>query len=144
MAVDLNPSYAQAHYALGMALGTSGRPADAVAPIETAMRLNPHDPYNGQFMTHLAEALLFLHRHDEALDWARQSLRQPNIQWSRWAMLISILGHTGEIEEARQSIDALARLAPDVDVAFVRDYWPISDAASMDYLLEGLAKAGMT
>ncbi len=144
MAVDLNPSYAQAHYALGMALGTSGRPADAVAPIETAMRLSPHDPYIGQFMTHLAEALLFLHRHDEALDWARQSLRQPNIQWSRWAMLISILGHTGEIEEARQSIDALARLAPDVDVAFVRDYWPISDAASMDYLLEGLAKAGMT
>ena len=142
-AVELNPSLAQAHYALGMALGTSGRPEEAVAPIETAMRLSPHDPYIGQFMTHMAEALLFLRRHDEALDWARQSLRQPNIQWSRWAMLISILGHMGEIEEARQSIDALVRIVPDVDLAFVRDYWPISDAASMDYLLEGLAKAGL-
>ncbi len=142
-AVELNPSLAQAHYAVGMALGTSGRPQDAVAPIETALRLSPHDPYIGQFMTHMAEALLFLRRHDEALDWARQSLRQPNNQWSRWAMLISILGHLGETDEARQSFDALERLRPGTDIAFVRDYWPISDAASMDYLLEGLAKAGM-
>jgi tetratricopeptide (TPR) repeat protein len=143
MAVDLNPSYAQAHYALGMALGTSGRPEDALTPIETAMRLSPHDHYLGQFMTHMAEALLFLGRHDEALDWARQSLRQPNIQWSRWAMLISILGHTGEVNEARQSIDALARIMPNSDIAFVRNYWPINHAPSMDYLIEGLAKAGM-
>ena len=142
-AVELNPSSAQAHYALGMALGTSGRPADALAPIETAMRLSPHDPYIGQFMTHMAEALLFLRRHDEALEWARQSLRQPRITWSRWAMLISILGHMGKTEEARQSIESLERVKPDVDVEFVRNYWPISDVASMDYLLDGLRKAGL-
>jgi adenylate cyclase len=142
-AVKLNPSSAQAHYALGMALGTSGRPADALAPIETAMRLSPHDPYIGQFMTHMAEALLFLRRHDEALEWARQSLRQPRIVFSRWAMLISILGHMGKTEEARQSIESLNRVKPDVDVEFVRNYWPISDVASMDYLLEGLTKAGL-
>ncbi len=137
-------SYAQALYALGMALGTSGRPEDALAPIEAAMRLSPHDHYMGQFMTHMAEALLFLHRHDEALDWARQSLRQPNMVWSRWVMLISIQGHMGQIDEACQGIDSLHRLAPDVDLEFVHGFWPISDAASMDYLLEGLAKAGMT
>ncbi len=142
-AVELNPSSAQAHYALGMALGTSGRPADALAPIETAMRLSPHDPYIGQFMTHMASALLFLRRHDEALEWARQSLRQPRITWSRWAMLISILGHMGKTEEARQSIESLERVKPDVDVEFVRNYWPISDVASMDYLLDGLRKAGL-
>jgi adenylate cyclase len=143
-AVELNPSFAQAYYALGFAFAYSGQPEDAIDPMETAMRLSPHDPYIGQFMTHLAGALLFLHRHDQALDWARQSLRQPNIQWSRWAMLISILGQMGETDEARQSIDALERLRPGTDIAFVRDFWPISDAAAMDYLLGGLAKAGMT
>ena len=143
-AVELNPSSAQAHYALGMAFGTSGRPEDALAPIETAMRLSPHDPYMGQFMIHMAEALLFLRRHDEALDWARQAMRQPNVQWSRWAMLISILGHMGEAAEAGQIIESMRRIRPDVDVAFVGEYWPISDRASMDYLLEGLTKAGMT
>ena len=30
-----------------------------------------------------------------------------------------------------------------IDLKFVRGYWPISDAASMEYLLEGLAKAGL-
>ncbi len=54
----------------------------------------------------------------------------------------SILGHMGEADEARQSIHALERIRPGADIAFVRDYWPISDAASMDYLLDGLAKAG--
>ena len=142
-AIELNPSFAQAHYALGMALGTSGQPAQAVGHIETAMRLSPHDAYFGQFLTHIAEAMLFLRRHDEAVDYARQSLRQPNIQWSRWAILAAALGHRGEIDEARQSLDALARLVPEFDLKMVRDYWPISDAASMDYLLEGLAKAGV-
>jgi len=94
-------------------------------------------------MTHMAEALLFLRRHDEALEWARRSLRQPRIVFSRWAMLISILGHMGKTEEARQSIKSLNRVKPDVDVEFVRNNLPISDVASMDYLLEGLTKAGL-
>ena len=52
-AIQLNPSFAQAHYALGMAFGTSGRPEDAIPHVETAMRLSPHDPYLGQFMLRL-------------------------------------------------------------------------------------------
>jgi tetratricopeptide (TPR) repeat protein len=39
-AIELNPSFAQAHYALSMALATGGRPEEALPHIELAMRLS--------------------------------------------------------------------------------------------------------
>ena len=47
------------------------------------------------------------------------------------------------MEEARRSIEALQTLRPDIDLAFTRDYWPIADTNALDYLMEGLRKAGL-
>ena len=143
-ALGLNPSFAQAHYALGFALATSGRPEDAIPHIERAIRLSPHDPYLGQFLAHIASAHLYMHHHEEAVKWARESLRQPNIRWSRWAILISALGHLGRFEEAARAIKELRRLKPDLNMALVEDYWPISHAPSRAHLVAGLRAASMT
>ena len=35
------------------------------------------------------------------------------------------------------------RLNPEVDLALVRDYWPISDTHLLDRLLDGLQKTGL-
>lgn len=142
-AVRLNPSFAWAHYALGMAYGTSGSPEMAVEPIQMAMRLSPHDSYMGQFMVHLGEAYLFMGQHQEALTWAEASLRQPNFRWSRYGLLISTLGHLGRLDEANEAISALRKLKPEVNVTFVGNWWPISDDASREILLDGLRKAGL-
>jgi len=142
-AIELNPSYAQAHFALAMALGTSGQAETAIPHFGTAMRLSPHDPYLGQFMVHMGAAHLFMHRHDTAAEWARKSLRQPNIRWSRWVLLISALGHLGQLEDARQAVRSLHRFRDEVDIAFVKANWPISDATSRAHLVEGLQRAGL-
>jgi adenylate cyclase len=142
-AIDLNPSFAQAHYALGMALGTSGRPDEVIPHVETAMRLSPHDPYLGQFMLRIAESHLFMKRHEEAADWARRSLREPNPVFSRWCILISALGHLGRADESRTAVESFLQFTPDASIAKVRDYWPISDPDSMEHLLDGLRKAGL-
>jgi adenylate cyclase len=142
-AVELNPSYAWAHYALGMAYGTSGSPEKAIVPIEMAMRLSPYDTYLGQFMVHLSEAYLVMGRHEEALAWAERSLREPNFRWSRYAVLISALGHLGRLDEAARAVRALSEFRPDVTVTFAGDWWPISHRPSLDYVLEGLRKAGL-
>ena len=33
---------------------------------------------------------------------------------------------------------------PEIDLAFTRDYWPIADAKALEYLLDGLRKAGLS
>ena len=142
-AIELEPSFAQAHYALGMALGTGGRPQEALPHIELAMRLSPQDPYFGQFLVRRAEAYLFLGRLEEAVELAERSLHEPNIQWSRWAILAAAQAHLGRLEDARRSIEALHALRPDIDLAFTRDYWPIADANALQYLVDGLRTAGL-
>jgi len=143
-AIELNPSFAQAHSALAMALATGGHPEEALPHIELAMRLSPQDPYFGQFLVRRAEACLFSGRVVEAVEAAERSLREPNIQWSRWAILAAAQAHLGRLEEARRSIEALRILRPEIDLAFTRDYWPIADANALEYLLDGLRKAGMS
>jgi len=121
-AIELNPSFAQAHYALSMALATGGRPEEALPHIELAMRLSPQDPYFGQFLVRRAEAYLFLGRLEEAVESAERSLREPNVQWSRWAILAAAQAHLGRPEDARRSIEALraAAASPWVDIDLVR------------------------
>src|SRR5262245_8710100 len=143
-AIELNPSFAQAHYALAMAFATGGHPSEALPHIELAMRLSPQDPYFGQFLVRRAEACFFLGRLEEAVDAAERSLREPNIQWSRWAILAAAQAHLGRLQQARASIEALHQLRPDADYEFVRNYWPIADAKALDYLMDGLQKAGLT
>jgi tetratricopeptide (TPR) repeat protein len=142
-AVELDPSFAQAHYALGMALGTSGHPEDSLPHIDLAMRLSPQDPYFGQFLVRKVEACLFLGRLEEAIESAERSLREPNIQWSRWAILAAAQAHLGRTEEAKRSVEGLRAFRPDIDIGFVREYWPIADAESLNCLVEGLRKAGL-
>ena len=142
-AVELDPSFAQAHYALGMALATGGHPEDSLPHIDLAMRLSPQDPYFGQFLVRKAEACLFLGRLEEAIESAERSLREPNIQWSRWAILAAAQAHLGRMEDAKRSIEGLRTLRPDIDLAFTRDYWPIADIEALNFLVDGLRKAGL-
>ena len=142
-AIEFNPSYAWAHFALGMAYATSGRPEDAIEPIEAAMRLSPHDPFLGQFMVHLGSAYLFMGQPERAREWAERSLSEPNIQWSRHALLISALGHLDYQDAARRAISDLLAFRPEITVGAVGAWWPIGDDRSRDCLLDGLRKAGL-
>jgi adenylate cyclase len=58
--------------------------------------------------------------------------------------LAAAQAHLGRLEEARRSIEALRILRPEIDLAFTPDYWPIADANALEYLLDGLRKAGLS
>jgi hypothetical protein len=57
--------------------------------------------------------------------------------------LAAAQAHLGRVQEARDSVHALHALRPDVDYEFIRNYWPIADAKAVDYLMDGLEKAGL-
>jgi adenylate cyclase len=128
-ATGLNASYAHAHYSLGWTQIWGMRPEEGIPHIEAAMRLS--------------EAYLFRRRAEEAVDWARQSLRQPNMQTSRWVLFAASLAHAGRGDEARQAIESLRQLNPMYGIGAARDIWRITDLETLDYLLDGLRLAGL-
>jgi adenylate cyclase len=144
VALEINPNFAPASFALGNTLSTSGRAEEGIALLHNAMRLSPRDPQIGQMMIRLSDAHLFLKQYDEALIWARRSLQQPNIQPSRWVTLISVLGHLGRLNEVAPALGALNQLHPNYPAAdFVRERYPIIDETYRQSLLTGLKKAGL-
>jgi hypothetical protein len=50
----------------------------------------------GSFLVRMADAYLFMGNYEEAI----KALQQPNFQWSRYAVLLSALGHLGRQAEA--------------------------------------------
>ena len=142
-ALELNPSHALAHYGLGAARTFSGMAADAIASLESAIRLSPHDPLMGSFLVRMADAHLLVRKYEAAVDWARKALRQPNFQWSRYAVLVSALGHLGRIDEAKRALADLRERRPDFSFKFVRDNHLYTDADDFEHYLDGLRLAGV-
>ena len=94
-------------------------------------------------MVHIGSAYLFMGEAERAREWAERALGEPNIQWSRYALLISALGHLGDTEAARPAITDLLALRPEITVGAVGDWWPIAEDAARECLLAGLRKAGL-
>ena len=142
-ALELNPSYSQAYLAIGMSYAYSGRPEEAIEPLDTGMRLSPHDEYMGPFMARMAEAYLFLRDHEKAAEWGRRAALQPNLPWPGYASLVSILGHLGLTEELATAIPELEKRAPKTDLTFIRKQLPITHESDLDHFIDGLRKAGL-
>ena len=157
-AVELNPSFAWAHYGLGAARVLSGSAGEALPHLERAVRLSPRDTNMGSFLLRTADAYLFLRRYEDAVACARRAIREPLFQWSRHAVLLSALGHLGRFEEAREALDTLLRKRPDFSVEMVRRNHLYTDRVELEFvaepqlfvdqnefahLLDGLRKAGV-
>jgi len=142
-ALELNPSLALAHYGLGATLVFSGRAEEGIPHLTAAIRLSPHDPNMGSFLVRLADAAYFLKRYEEAAEWARRALQQPNFQWSRYTVLIAALAQLGRLDEARNCIQQLQVKRPNTSIAFVRETHLFGDTASFAHYLDGLRMAGL-
>jgi TolB-like protein/cytochrome c-type biogenesis protein CcmH/NrfG len=144
IALELNPSLAWAHYGVGAALVFSGRAREAFPFLKAAIKLSPRDPNMGSFLVRMADAYLFMRNYDETIAWAKKALRQQGFQWSRYAVLVSALGHLGRLEEANRALQELRTRRSDFSTDFVQATHLIADADDMSQYLEGLRKAGVT
>ncbi len=142
-ALELNPSLALAHYGLGAAMVFSGRARESFRHLETAIRLSPHDPNMGSCLVRSADAKYLMADYESAVEWALKALRQPNFQWSRYAVLLAALGQLGRDDEAQRYLAELLRQRPDFSVSFVRETHLFSDPGDFDHYLDGLRKAGV-
>jgi adenylate cyclase len=144
-AVALNPNASLAHYGRGFARTLIGRAEDALESFDEALRLSPRDPLAFGMMTMRSLALILLHRHEEAVDWARRSQRQPNAAGVVWvyAHEAAALGLLGQIDEARAAFARVRAIHPGFSATFIDLVIPFKNAADRDHYIGGLRQVGL-
>ena len=144
VAIAYNPSFAHSHHGLGTALTFCGHWDQAIESYDRAIRLSPHDPLLWLFLAGKALTLLPAKRLDQAEDYARQSVRQPTAPVTAYFIFAATLGQLGKEDEARKAMADVLRMKPDISREYLAQVLPFRNPADVEYLIEGLHKAGMT
>ena len=145
MAIDLNPSFADAYFGLGFTLTLFGKPREALANIDTAMRLSPYDPLAFGMLSIRSLAHTLLGQYEEAAKSAKECLRLPRlVEFWPQALLAAALGQLGEVKSAKSALAAALRLNSDFSIEFVKRVMPTKERDGVALFLEGLRKAGLS
>ncbi|MBK6863319.1 MAG: tetratricopeptide repeat protein [Ideonella sp.] len=111
-ALEIDPSNAQAHVALGATYGQMGRTEQAVDRMRYGMRISPRDRRLGFWGWALGILLLKLGRPDDALYEVRTSTgRDPRLHLSR-ILEAAVLMALAREPEARAALAAARRIRP--------------------------------
>ena len=114
-ALAVNPNYASALGTLGLVDIYSGNPEAAIPMAEQAMRLDPG--FVHQTLHFLGTAYLVAGKYETAAATFRERIRlSPKTDLSR-GLLVSALGHLGEIEEAQRVWAEVKEISPDYSFA---------------------------
>ncbi len=143
-AIELNPSFAQSHHGLGMALTLASRLDEAKEALAMAERLSPRDPILWASTVVHALACILSRDYEEALHWARKTIQNPRSKgyWPH-SVLAAAQANLGQIEEARSAVAAALEAMPDLTLAYLEKTLPTKEPGGLDPYLEGLRKAGL-
>lgn len=147
-ALDLDPSFAQGHFALAQALGMRQECDEALREINEAFRLSPRDPHVWTFFNARAFAHLLAGDLDLAEADQRAALRQPNVTFWPAMVLVAILGRQRKMAEAQEAISLLYRFRPDFTCRDARREFyfgdlPYTRPDFIDRFLDDLREAGL-
>ena len=144
IAIGLNSNDPHGHHSLGWALYW-GR-ADAEGSLEhfnTALRLNPRDPFRWITLVMKGAALRFLKRYDEAIEWGRAACQYPEGEFIPHLHLAASFGQAGRLDEARAEITKALELRPDLTITFMGRRYATLHPAMGNPFFDGLRKAGL-
>jgi len=136
-ALDLNPFDADSIAQMGFLLTMRGRPVEALAWVDRAVRINPIHP--DWYHSDRGIALYAASEYAEALaTLSKVPLKTP---W-QMARLASCHAQLGQMEEARRLMDEVRRMAPDLSpVDIATRFLVYEHAADAEHVAEGFAKA---
>jgi len=142
-AIALNPNFALAFGLRALVLVFLNRPDEAILAAQHAMRLSPRDPLTFLFIQAHAFAHLAAGRYEAGMPWADEALRRngglPALRFK-----VSLCGHLGRLDEAKEYLRRLRELHPEPTVASVmRDVSRGVAPKIVARMAEGLRKAGV-
>jgi len=145
-AAELNPNNVSALGFRGAALVMLGRPDEALAQIDQAIRLSPRDPQLAVWQMFGGVAHLHMGHDRAAVEWLTRSVKAYPLSPFGRLFLASALGASGRISEACEQMAQLQQMRPGFTMSRFRAVEP-SDAAAFraqrERVYEGLRRAGM-
>ncbi len=112
-AVQFNPNSVSAHFALATIYYFANRSAEALEPIDSAMRLSPKDPRHFTHL-HVKGAILGeVGRLQEGLKLLRQAVSMPHGDYRSALLLARYAAEAGLVEEAKRAAGRVLELKPD-------------------------------
>ena len=147
-AIALDRNHAAAYVGRARNLVGIGRAADALAPVEKAIRLSPRDPELYVWYFVLCHANTHLARDAQAIDWCLKSIATGKTFWFAYVDLASAYAWSGQNAEAAAAVAELLKLRPGYTVQkLAEEGLAFSDNPTFrkEYqrLLEGARKAGL-
>jgi TolB-like protein/tetratricopeptide (TPR) repeat protein len=142
-AIVLNPNYASAFTLRALVLVFLNRPDEAILAAQEALRLTPRSCVDVFSIQAQAFAHLAAGRYEAGLPFADQALREngglPALRFK-----LSLCGHLGRLDEAKEGLRRLHELHPEPTVASVmRDVSKGVAPEIVARMAEGLRKAGV-
>ncbi len=140
-AVELNPNNADAHGFLATSLNFVGRPEESLSAIQTAKRLNPHQP---SWYIHVeGRSYFMLERYDDAIrNEEGVTAISPGFTMGV-AILAASYAALGRMEEARAAVDKILGIAPGFTLAYVPRAAPYKNPEDLEIFLKWLREAGL-
>jgi adenylate cyclase len=142
-AVELNPSLATAYFYIGNFLALAGRSEEAIANLEKGMRLSPRDPALFGFLSGVAWAHFAAGRYEDAVDWARRSLKQRSDWIDGLQALAASYAQLERMAEARAAAEEIRRLYPEFSLSTLAPFMKVASPEFTRRSLDGLRKAGL-
>ena len=143
-AIELNPSFSQAHHGLGMVLTLAGRLDEARAAEEQVERLSPRDPILWATTVTHALADVLAGDTEAALAWVQKTMRLPRAAgyWPH-AVNAAALVQAGKIDEARDAVQTALVELPKLSIGYLAHNLPTKHPGGLDRYLDALRAAGL-
>ncbi|SMX30473.1 Transcriptional activator CadC [Pelagimonas phthalicica] len=143
LALETNPSDANARALRGMLLAFQDRGDEGVPDTERALRLAPLDPHRFFYLAMAAGAWLTPGNFEKAEEYARASLRLNRTHLSSLRMLAVAQQKSGKYEAARETVADLMRLQPGLRVNSWLKSSPSADFETGRRFAQALRDAGV-
>ena len=141
-AVLARPSCDLSYAAKGYILNYLGRPADAIALANLAIRLAPVHPLPFYHVV-LAGALYSSGRYEEAITAAKEALRYDNEYLDALLILVGAHAAANQMEDAATTASAIRRVQPDFTLEKFAQTQPYKHPETLEQLLLTLSQAGL-
>jgi TolB-like protein/class 3 adenylate cyclase len=147
-AVALDRNLTSAHVGRARTLIVAGRAAEAVAPVERAIRLSPRDPDLYLWYYVLCHAHTHLARDTATIEWCLRSVTTGKMFWHAWADLASAYAWRGQTADAAAAVAEILKLRPGLTVQqMAEEAFANWDNATFrkeyERILEGVRRAGL-
>ena len=140
-AISLAPNNAHNLGEVSMVLNKTGNPQRALELQKRAMRACPM--YRPGFLRGLGLSYYLLGQLDSAISAFKKSIARESEYLSAHTNLASIFGELGKLEEAKEPVREILRLAPDFSIKAYMKGLSFSDPEILARMEEGLRKAGL-